>query len=44
MIFGFGGLKLTDDGIVCTKGCLPQQWESLTIKRLGKPGFVIENR
>lgn len=35
IIFGFGGVELTDKGIQYHKGILPDQWQSLTIKGLG---------
>ncbi|MDP4205454.1 MAG: glycoside hydrolase family 65 protein [Bacteroidota bacterium] len=37
VLFGFGGIKLTDRGYVQQKGCLPLHWKSLMIKRVG-PG------
>ena len=43
VIFGFGGLHITDKGIVQEGPCLPKQWESLTIKGVGpdKKTFYI---
>lgn len=35
VIFGFGGLHLTDQGIIQMKPCLPDHWKSLTIKGVG---------
>ena len=35
VIFGFGGLHLTDKGIVQKNPCLPKQWKKLTIKGVG---------
>jgi len=35
VLFGFGGLQITDDGLVEGKPCLPKQWKSLTIKGVG---------
>jgi len=35
VLFGFGGLKITDNGIIQGKPCLPKQWKSLTIKGVG---------
>ncbi|MBS1490831.1 MAG: glycoside hydrolase family 65 protein [Bacteroidetes bacterium] len=35
VIFGFGGLQLTDQGIVQTKSKLPKNWKSLTMKGMG---------
>ncbi len=36
VLFGFGGLHLTKDGIVQKNTDLPKQWKSLTIKGVGK--------
>ncbi|MEL6275372.1 MAG: glycoside hydrolase family 65 protein [Bacteroidota bacterium] len=43
VIFGFGGLEITDEGIVQTQGHLPKAWNSLTIKGVGpeKKTFVV---
>lgn len=43
VLFGFGGLELTDAGIVQGKTALPAQWTSLTLKGIGPEGktFVI---
>jgi len=35
VIFGFGGLHITDNGVVQEEPCLPKQWKSLTIKGVG---------
>ncbi len=35
VIFGFGGLELTNSGIIQGRPCLPKQWKSLTIKGVG---------
>jgi len=35
VIFGFGGLEITNNGLVQTSPCLPAQWKSLTIKGVG---------
>jgi len=35
VIFGFGGLQLTDSGIVQHTPCLPDHWKSLTITGAG---------
>lgn len=35
VLFGFGGLQLTDDGIVQKNPILPKQWKSLTITGVG---------
>jgi trehalose/maltose hydrolase-like predicted phosphorylase len=46
VIFGFGGLEITDDGVVQRESVLPQGWRSLTIKGVGpeKKIFTINNR
>ncbi|WP_299550527.1 glycoside hydrolase family 65 protein [Seonamhaeicola sp.] len=36
VLFGFGGLHLTDNGIEQKNAILPKQWKSLTIKGVGK--------
>jgi len=43
VLFGFGGLQITDNGIIQGKTCLPKQWKSLTIKGVGpnKKTFYI---
>lgn len=35
VLFGFGGLHLTDEGIVQKNPILPKQWKSLTLKGIG---------
>ena len=35
VLFGFGGLQITDEGLIEGKPCLPKQWKSLTIKGAG---------
>jgi trehalose/maltose hydrolase-like predicted phosphorylase len=35
VLFGFGGLKITDRGIVQTNTQLPKQWKSLTLTGIG---------
>ncbi|NAS12013.1 glycosyl hydrolase family 95 catalytic domain-containing protein [Poritiphilus flavus] len=35
VLFGFGGLDITDDGIVQKDPILPREWKSLTIKGVG---------
>lgn len=35
VIFGFGGLELTDKGIIQKDPILPKEWKSLTIKGVG---------
>jgi trehalose/maltose hydrolase-like predicted phosphorylase len=45
VLFGFGGLEFTDNGIVQKNPMLPKEWKSLTIKGVGKSKktFRIEN-
>jgi protein-glucosylgalactosylhydroxylysine glucosidase len=46
LIFGFGGLEITDNGIVQKyKPKLPKGWKSLTIKGVGvnRETFVVKN-
>jgi trehalose/maltose hydrolase-like predicted phosphorylase len=41
VIFGFGGLEITDQGLAQGKPCLPRHWKSLEIRGLGlKNGSV----
>ncbi len=35
VIFGFGGLKITNEGIVQIKSSLPKNWKSLHLKSIG---------
>lgn len=44
VLFGFGGLHITDEGLVQKDPVLPKQWKSLTIKGVGKSKetFLIE--
>ncbi len=35
VLFGFGGLDITDDGITQKNPILPKQWKSLTLKGVG---------
>ena len=35
VLFGFGGLRLTDQGIIQKDPILPKQWKSLTLKGIG---------
>lgn len=44
VLFGFGGLQFTDDGIIQKDPILPKQWKSLTIKGVGidKKTYRIE--
>ncbi len=43
ILFGFGGLHLTDEGIIQKNPVLPKEWKSLTLKGIGvdKKTFVI---
>jgi trehalose/maltose hydrolase-like predicted phosphorylase len=45
VLFGFGGLEFTDNGIIQKNPILPKEWKSLTIKGVGKnkKTFRIEN-
>lgn len=45
VIFGFGGLHITEDGIVQKAPVLPKEWNSLTLKGVGpnKQVFKIEH-
>lgn len=44
VLMGFGGLEITDSGIVQQKGLLPKHWKSLTITGVGpnKQSFVVK--
>ena len=44
VIFGFGGLHLTDDGIIQKNPILPKQWKKLTLTGVGpdKKTYVID--
>lgn len=44
VLFGFGGLHITDDGLIQQNAVLPKQWKSLTLKGMGinKKTFVIK--
>ncbi|QGW26879.1 glycoside hydrolase family 65 protein [Phnomibacter ginsenosidimutans] len=44
VLMGFGGLEITDNGIVQQKGLLPSHWKSLTITGVGpnKQTFVVK--
>ena len=35
VLFGFGCLHLTDEGIIQKNPILPKQWKSLTLKGIG---------
>ncbi|QZE15002.1 hypothetical protein K4L44_04010 [Halosquirtibacter laminarini] len=43
VLFGFGGLQFTENGIIQKKPMLPKQWKSLTIKGVGpkQKTFII---
>ncbi len=43
VLFGFGGLHLTDEGIIQVNPILPKEWKSLTLKGIGLENktFVI---
>ena len=45
VLFGFGGLQFTDNGIIQKNPILPKEWKSLTIKGVGKDKktFRIDN-
>lgn len=44
VLFGFGGLRFTDKGIIQIDPILPKQWKSLTIKGVGidKKEYVVK--
>ncbi len=44
LLMGFGGLEITDKGIIQIKSTLPKQWKSLTIKGVGplSKTFAVE--
>ena len=44
MLFGFGGLDITPNGIVQLRTTLPKQWKSLTLTGIGKDKktFVVQ--
>ncbi len=44
VLAGFGGLEITDQGIVQRKTVLPKGWKSLKITGVGKEGKVFEVR
>jgi len=41
VIYGFGGVELTDEGLKYNKGLLPKQWKSLKIIGLGPDNKTI---
>ncbi len=44
VIFGFGGLQITDNGIIQNKSKTPKNWKSLKLKGVGmaKSEFVVK--
>ena len=36
VLFGFGGLHMTDNGLIQKDAVLPKQWKSLTLKGIGR--------
>ncbi|MFP3833285.1 glycosyl hydrolase family 95 catalytic domain-containing protein [Chryseobacterium sp. SIMBA_028] len=44
VIYGFGGVEITDQGIKYNKGVLPKKWKSLKIKGIGTDEKTIEIR
>lgn len=44
VLFGFGGLHITEEGIVQNKPLLPKKWKSLTITGVGadKKTFIVD--
>jgi len=44
VLFGFGGLEITEDGIIQENPILPKQWKKLTLKGIGpdRKTYVIE--
>lgn len=44
VLFGFGGLDITEEGVVRRRGQLPKAWQSLTIKGVGpeRRTFTVE--
>lgn len=44
ILSGFGGLELTDEGIVQLDTPLPRGWRSLTITGVGVDGVTFENK
>lgn len=42
ILSGFGGLKITDQGIIQLETKLPKKWKSLTIKGVGVEGKTFE--
>lgn len=44
IIYGFGGVEITDQGLKYNKGILPKKWKSLKIKGIGINEKTIEIR
>lgn len=44
VLAGFGGLELTDEGIVQVETPLPRGWRSVTITGVGADGVTFQNR
>ncbi|MBP8156981.1 MAG: glycoside hydrolase family 65 protein [Flavobacterium sp.] len=42
ILYGFGGIEMTDNGLKFNQGILPKQWKSLKIIGLGNEDKVIE--
>ncbi|MFI2742573.1 glycosyl hydrolase family 95 catalytic domain-containing protein [Zhouia sp. PK063] len=44
LLFGFGGLDITEDGIIQKNPVLPKEWKSLTLKGIGtdKKTYIIK--
>jgi trehalose/maltose hydrolase-like predicted phosphorylase len=44
VLMGFGGLEITDNGIIQQKGLLPKSWKSLTITGVGpeRKTFIVK--
>jgi protein-glucosylgalactosylhydroxylysine glucosidase len=42
VLYGFGGVEMTDNGLKFNKGLLPKQWKSLKIIGLGSENKTIE--
>ncbi|MCF8273681.1 MAG: glycoside hydrolase family 65 protein [Flavobacteriaceae bacterium] len=44
VLFGFGGLRITNEGIIQKNSILPKQWKSLTLKGIGpeKKTYIIK--
>lgn len=42
MLFGFGALKITDNGVIQEKALLPSKWKKLTLKGVGAEEQTFE--